>query len=35
MQLGVQGILVLDARPGGPAGRAGIKGTSRWGLHPV
>lgn len=29
MQLGVQGILVLDARKGGPAWKSGIKGTSR------
>lgn len=28
-QLGVQGILVLDARKGGPAWKSGIKGTSR------
>jgi len=28
-QLGVQGILVLDARKGGPAWKAGIKGTTR------
>mmetsp|Transcript_29200 Transcript_29200/g.52203 ORF Transcript_29200/g.52203 Transcript_29200/m.52203 type:complete len:445 (-) Transcript_29200:210-1544(-) len=28
-QLGVQGILVLDAREGGPAWKAGIKGTTR------
>ena len=27
--LGVKGILVLDARKGGPAAEAGIKGTSR------
>ena len=29
LQLGVQGILVLDARKGGPAWKSGIKGTSR------
>lgn len=29
VQLGVQGILVLDARKGGPAWKSGIKGTSR------
>ena len=29
MQLGVSGILVLDARKGGPAYKSGIKGTSR------
>lgn len=28
-QLGVQGILVLDTRKGGPAAKAGIQGTSR------
>lgn len=28
-QLGVRGVLVLDARKGGPAAKAGIKGTSR------
>lgn len=28
-QLGIQGILVLDCMPNGPADRAGIKGTSR------
>ena len=28
-QLGVQGILVLDARKGGPAHKAGVQGTSR------
>ncbi len=28
-QLGVRGVLVLDAREGGPASKAGIKGTSR------
>lgn len=28
-QLGVKGILVLNAREGGPAARAGIQGTSR------
>ena len=28
-QLGVSGILVLDARKGGPAWKSGIKGTSR------
>jgi hypothetical protein len=28
-QLGVKGILVLNAREGGPAWRAGIRGTSR------
>lgn len=28
-QLGVQGILVLDARRGGPAQKAGVQGTSR------
>ncbi|KIZ00787.1 hypothetical protein MNEG_7178 [Monoraphidium neglectum] len=28
-QLGVKGILVLSAREGGPAWRAGIRGTSR------
>lgn len=28
-QLGVQGILVLDARKGGPAFKAGIRGTAR------
>ena len=29
VQLGVSGILVLDARKGGPAYKAGIKGTTR------
>lgn len=29
VQLGVQGILVLDTRKGGPAAKAGIQGTSR------
>ena len=29
MQLGVTGIMVLDARPGGPAAKAGIHGTKR------
>ena len=29
LQLGVSGILVLDARKGGPAWKSGIKGTSR------
>lgn len=29
LQLGVQGILVLDARKGGPAWKSGMKGTSR------
>lgn len=28
-QLGVKGVLVLDAREGGPAFKAGLKGTSR------
>ena len=28
-QLGVSGVLVLEARDGGPAGKAGVKGTSR------
>lgn len=28
-QLGVSGVLVLDAPPGGPAGKAGLKSTSR------
>lgn len=28
-QLGVRGVLVLSAREGGPASKAGIKGTSR------
>jgi S1-C subfamily serine protease len=28
-QLGVKGILVLNAREGGPAWRAGVRGTSR------
>jgi len=27
--LGVKGVLVLDARPGGPAAAAGVRGTSR------
>ena len=30
-QLGVSGVLVLDAREGGPAWKAGIRGTSRCG----
>lgn len=29
LQLGVQGILVLDARDNGPAGMAGVHGTKR------
>ncbi len=29
LQLGVQGILVLDARESGPAGLAGVHGTKR------
>ena len=29
VQLGVQGILVLDTRKGGPAAKAGIQGTGR------
>lgn len=29
LQLGVQGILVLDARESGPAGSAGVHGTKR------
>jgi S1-C subfamily serine protease len=29
LQLGVQGILVLDARETGPAGSAGVRGTKR------
>ena len=29
LQLGVTGILVLDAREGGPAWKAGIQGTKR------
>ena len=29
LQLGVQGILVLDARDSGPAGKAGVHGTKR------
>ncbi len=29
LQLGVQGILVLDARETGPAGAAGVHGTKR------
>ncbi|CAL8468546.1 g8086 [Coccomyxa elongata] len=29
LQLGVQGILVLDARESGPAGKAGVHGTKR------
>lgn len=28
-QLGVSGVLVLDAREGGPAAKAGVKGTTR------
>ena len=28
-QLGVTGVLVLDAREGGPAAKAGVRGTSR------
>jgi S1-C subfamily serine protease len=27
--LGVRGVLVLDARPGGPAAAAGVRGTKR------
>lgn len=29
LQLGLGGVLVLDARQGGPAWRAGVKSTSR------
>ena len=29
LQLGVTGILVLEARQGGPAWKAGIQGTKR------
>lgn len=29
LQLGVQGILVLDARENGPAASAGVQGTKR------
>jgi len=28
-QLGVSGVLVLDAREGGPAAKAGVRGTTR------
>jgi S1-C subfamily serine protease len=28
-QLGVSGVLVLDARAGGPAAKAGVRGTTR------
>ena len=28
-QLGVSGVLVLDARDGGPADKAGVHGTTR------
>ena len=29
-QIGVEGVLVLEVPSGGPAERAGIKGTFRW-----
>ena len=31
-QIGIEGVLVLEVPSGGPAERAGIKGTFRW-LH--
>ena len=29
-QIGVEGVLVLEVPSGGPAERAGVKGTFRW-----
>lgn len=34
-QLGLEGILVLEAPAGSPANQAGIKGTFRYGLAAV
>ncbi len=33
-QIGVEGVLVLEVPSGGPADRAGIKGTYRWAAPP-
>ena len=33
-QIGVEGVLVLEVPSGGPADRAGIKGTYRWTARP-
>lgn len=33
-QIGVEGVLVLEVPSGGPADRAGIKGTYRWAARP-
>lgn len=33
-QIGIEGVLVLEVPSGGPADRAGIKGTYRWAARP-